>query len=130
MPNEGPIPDPAALQSASQPRAMLIGIPGMLAVILLQILLVAGVLPFANQIAPVVIAFLVALIWFIINGFVGAFHRQIAGPDAFTRAGRVVHRLSTLGVFGRTQVAVFLDQLFHPSIWSTEDFVRAGVNGR
>ena len=51
--------------------ALLIGIPGMLAVIVLQILLVTGVLPFANQIVPVVIAFLVVLIWFIINGYLG-----------------------------------------------------------
>ena len=49
--------------------ALLIGIPGMLAVIVLQILLVTGVLPFANQIVPVVIAFLVVLVWFVINGY-------------------------------------------------------------
>ncbi len=48
--------------------ALLIGIPGMLAVIVLQVLLVTDVLPFANQIVPVVIAFLVVLVWFIING--------------------------------------------------------------
>jgi len=48
--------------------ALLIGVPGMLAVIVLQILLVTDVLPFANQIVPVVIAFLVVLVWFIING--------------------------------------------------------------
>ena len=40
----------------------------MLAVIVLQLLLVTDVLPFANQIVPVVIAFLVVLVWFIING--------------------------------------------------------------
>lgn len=50
--------------------ALLIGIPGMLAVIVLQILLVTGVLPFANQFVPVVIAFLVVLVWFVINGYV------------------------------------------------------------
>jgi len=48
--------------------ALLIGVPGMLAVIVLQVLLVTDVLPFANQIVPVVIAFLVVLVWFIING--------------------------------------------------------------
>ena len=48
--------------------ALLIGVPGMLAVIALQVLLVTDVLPFANQIVPVVIAFLVVLGWFIING--------------------------------------------------------------
>ncbi len=48
--------------------ALLIGVPGMLAVIVLQVLLVTDVLPFANQIVPVVLAFLVVLAWFIING--------------------------------------------------------------
>ncbi len=48
--------------------ALLIGVPGMLAVIVLQVLLVTDILPFANQIVPVVIAFLVVLVWFIING--------------------------------------------------------------
>ena len=48
--------------------SLLIGVPGMLAVIVLQILLVTDVLPFANQIVPVVIAFLIVLVWFIING--------------------------------------------------------------
>jgi len=47
---------------------LLIGVSGMLAVIVLQFLLVTDVLPFANQIVPVVIAFLVVLVWFIING--------------------------------------------------------------
>ena len=51
--------------------ALLVGFPGILAGIVLQILLVTGVLPFANQIVPVVIAFLVLLIWFIINGYLG-----------------------------------------------------------
>ncbi|MFQ5944019.1 MAG: hypothetical protein ACE5JF_10740, partial [Anaerolineales bacterium] len=51
--------------------ALLVGIPGMLAVIVLQILLVTGVLPFAVQIGLVVIAFLVVLVWFIIIGYLG-----------------------------------------------------------
>lgn len=51
--------------------ALLVGIPGMLAVIALQILLVTGVLPFANQILPVVVAFLVVLAWFVLIGYIG-----------------------------------------------------------
>lgn len=51
--------------------ALLIGIPGMLAVIVLQILLVSGVMPFPVQIGLVVIAFLVVLVWFIIVGYLG-----------------------------------------------------------
>ncbi len=51
--------------------ALLIGIPGMLAVVILQILLVTDILPFANQIVPVVLAFLLVLVWFIVNGFSG-----------------------------------------------------------
>ena len=51
--------------------ALLIGIPGMLAVIILQILLVSGVMPFSVQIVPVVISFLVVLAWFIIVGILG-----------------------------------------------------------
>lgn len=49
--------------------ALLIGIPGMLAVIILQVLLVTGVVPFAIQIIPVVIGFLVVLVWFIMIGY-------------------------------------------------------------
>lgn len=49
--------------------ALLIGIPGMLAVIVLQVLLVTGVVPFAIQIIPVVIGFLVVLVWFIMTGY-------------------------------------------------------------
>ena len=56
---------------------LLLGISGIEAVIVLQILLVTGVLPFANQIVPVVIAFLVVLIWFIINGYLGRFTEKL-----------------------------------------------------
>jgi len=49
----------------------------MLAVIVLQVLLVTGVLPFANQIVPVVIAFLVVLVWFIINGKLASFTAKL-----------------------------------------------------
>lgn len=51
--------------------ALLVGIPGMLAVIILQIVLVAGLMAFSVQIGLVVIAFLVVLVWFIIVGYLG-----------------------------------------------------------
>ncbi len=53
--------------------ALLIGNPGMLAVIVLQTLLVTGVLPFSTQIVLVVIAFLVVLVWFIMTGYLARF---------------------------------------------------------
>ncbi len=51
--------------------ALLLGIAGMLAVIALQILLVTGVLPFAQQIGMVIVGFLVVLAWFVITGYLG-----------------------------------------------------------
>ncbi len=51
--------------------AMLIGMAGMIAVVLLQLLLVTGALPFSQQIGMVIIAFLVVLVWFIINQNLG-----------------------------------------------------------
>ncbi len=51
--------------------ALLIGLAGMIAVVLLQLLLVTGVLPFSQQIGMVIIAFLVVLVWFIINQNLG-----------------------------------------------------------
>ena len=51
--------------------ALLIGMAGMIAVVLLQLLLVTGVLPFSQQIGMVIIAFLVVLVWFIINQNLG-----------------------------------------------------------
>lgn len=44
---------------------------GMLGVIILQTLLVVGVLPFEQQIGMVVVAFLVAMVWFVITGYLG-----------------------------------------------------------
>jgi len=49
----------------------LIGIAGMLAVIVLQILLVAGVLSFGQQVGMVVAAFMAILTWFVITGYLG-----------------------------------------------------------
>ncbi len=72
------LPIALALRQLLRPRgpllsliAMLVGITGMLAVIVLQVLLVTGMLPFAQQIGPVIAAFLVVLGWFILNGYLG-----------------------------------------------------------
>ncbi len=57
--------------SALSTVSMLLGIAGMLAVIILQLLLVVGVLTFSQQIAMVIPAFLVILAWFVINAYLG-----------------------------------------------------------
>ncbi|GAB4481090.1 MAG: hypothetical protein Kow00124_28460 [Anaerolineae bacterium] len=51
--------------------ATITGAAGMLGVIVLQTLLVAGVLPFEQQIGMVIPAFLVALVWFVAAGILG-----------------------------------------------------------
>ena len=51
--------------------AMLLGIVGMVAAIVLQTLLVTGVLSFTQQVGMVIIAFMVILAWFVINGYLG-----------------------------------------------------------
>jgi hypothetical protein len=51
--------------------ATIIGLAGMLGVIVLQTCLVVGVLPFEQQIRMVVVAFLVACVWFVITGYLG-----------------------------------------------------------
>ncbi len=51
--------------------ALVLGTAGMLAVIVLQILLVTGVLPFAQQIGMVSVGFLVVLGWFMIIRHLG-----------------------------------------------------------
>ena len=48
-----------------------IGLAGMLAVIILQLLLILEVIPFYAQIGPVIIAFLVVLAWFLMNRALG-----------------------------------------------------------
>ena len=45
--------------------ALLLGIPGMLAVVVLQLLFVTGVLPYARYIVLVSAGFLVVLVWFL-----------------------------------------------------------------
>jgi hypothetical protein len=63
--------------------ALLFGLIGMVAVIVLQFLLVVGVLPFADQIVPVLIAFLIVLVWFVINGYLARFTDSLPDSMAF-----------------------------------------------
>lgn len=51
--------------------AMLIGIAGIIAFVILQLLLVIGVLSFAEQVGPVVVALLVVGVWLVITGYLG-----------------------------------------------------------
>lgn len=47
---------------------LVVGVAGILAIIVLQVLLLAHVLPFRRQIGMVSVAFLVVAVWFVING--------------------------------------------------------------
>ena len=51
--------------------ALLLGIAGMFAAVVLQVLLVTDVLSFAQQIGMVIPAFMVVMAWFVINGYLG-----------------------------------------------------------
>jgi hypothetical protein len=51
--------------------AMMMGIGANLAIIVLQSLLVVGALTFQEEIGPVLIAFLVLVVWFVIIGYLG-----------------------------------------------------------
>jgi hypothetical protein len=51
--------------------AMVVGIGGMLAVVVLQFLLVVDALTFAQQVVPVTIAILVVGLWLVITGYLG-----------------------------------------------------------
>jgi hypothetical protein len=57
--------------------AMLIGIVGMIAVVVLQLLLVVGVMTFDEQVGPVMVALLVAGAWFVITGHLGRSTRKL-----------------------------------------------------
>ena len=56
------------LENPLNTPVLIVGLVAMLAVIVLQGLLVAGVLPFQRQIAMVVPAFLVGMAWFVATG--------------------------------------------------------------
>ena len=69
--------------------ATLAGIGGMLAVIVLQILLVADVLSFGEQVGMVIVAFMVILAWFVITGNLGRSNDRVP-------KGTVLHVLAGL----------------------------------
>jgi hypothetical protein len=51
--------------------AMLAGVAGMVAIIVLQYLLVTGALTFEQQIGPVAVAFLAVAVWLVVTGYLG-----------------------------------------------------------
>jgi hypothetical protein len=72
------LPIPLALHERLKARAtalsrvaMLIGITGMVAIVVLQYLLVVGVLTFAQQGGPVTAAILVVGVWLLLTGYLG-----------------------------------------------------------
>ena len=52
-------------------NSLTVGLIGMFAVIILQLLLILDVLPFIFQIGPVIIAFFIVLAWFLLNRDLG-----------------------------------------------------------
>lgn len=52
--------------------AMMIGIGANLAIIVLQLLLVVGALTFKEEVGPVLIAFLVLVVWLVMIGYLGS----------------------------------------------------------
>ena len=64
-----------ALFRSSYPRlslaALVVGIAGLLAVVVLQFLLVIRALSFAQQVVPVTIAILVVGVWLVLTGYLG-----------------------------------------------------------
>lgn len=70
---------------------MAIGLAGMLAVIVLQLMLIVGLIPFSRQIGPVSIAFLVVLVWFVASGRLAKNDDLLAsGPIRLIAAGLYV----------------------------------------
>ena len=70
------LPIALALHQALRPHrpvfslvSLLLGVAGMIAAIVLQILLVAGVLSFREQVGMLFVAFMVVLAWFVITGY-------------------------------------------------------------
>jgi hypothetical protein len=64
--------------------ATLIGLTGMLIVILLQTLLVTDVLPFSQQVGPVIGGFMVILAWFVLSAHIGRDNEDV--PSNMTLA--------------------------------------------
>jgi hypothetical protein len=72
------LPLPVALHQLLGDRAprlslagMLIAIGAMTAIVVLQVLLLAGVLPFEEQVGPISSMFVVLVMWFVVTGFLG-----------------------------------------------------------
>jgi hypothetical protein len=72
------LPIPVALHKLVQARspvlsrvAMMIGIVGMIAIIVLQYLLIAGVLTFEQQVGAVSVALLAVAVWLVVTGWLG-----------------------------------------------------------
>ena len=49
--------------------ATVLGVAGMVGAIILQVLLVAGVLSFSQQVGMVIVAFMAILVWFVVIGY-------------------------------------------------------------
>jgi hypothetical protein len=71
------------LNRATSPRLSLVattlGVGGMSAIVVLQAMLVAGVLPFEEQVVYVGIAFLVLFLWFLAVGHIGRSSGLLSG---------------------------------------------------
>ena len=68
--------------------SMLVGTIAVVVAVVLQILLVAGVLSFAEQIGMVVVAFLVVLGWFIVTGYLAGYTNALPrGMRLYVAAG-------------------------------------------
>jgi len=73
---------------------MMIGIVGMIAIIVLQYLLIAGVLTFEQQDGAVSVALLAVAVWLVVTGYLGRFTGKLPGSLLMS----VVCRLSHLGL--------------------------------
>jgi hypothetical protein len=80
------LPIPVALHQLLGDRAprlslavMLLAIAAMTAIVVLQVLLLAGVLPFEQQIGPISSMFVILVIWFVATGYLGRSTARLPG---------------------------------------------------
>ncbi len=80
------LPTPFTLHKLVQGRspvlsraAMMIGIVGMIAIIVLQYLFIAGVLTFEQQVGAVSVALLAVAVWLVVTGYLGRFTGKLPG---------------------------------------------------
>ena len=99
------VPGMLALHARIRPQAgaagdvlLVIGIGSTGAIVVLQLLLVAGVVPFEQQIGPVSVAFLALAAWFVLTGRIAARAGVLPARHAPGRARRELRRLPDLGV--------------------------------